>query len=209
MLRRVAVGGEIINDLRQKAAPVNGVCAGEQHAVFIELFADFRICKNTLHAGLCVVKIALDCAHRNVFALLRVHLALLHGADALIRIKHENFGVGYVAEALQRRLTRITGGGHENHSRFIAVCLFQRPGQQMRQKLQSHIFKGAGRPVPQLQKSLAALRNAVKRRRTAGKFLFGIGTFHAFTDFLRGKLRQKIGQNAGGPLGVAAFAEHL
>ena len=47
--------------------------------------------KDRLHAGLRVVKVAVDCANADVIPLLRCHLKLLHGAYALFRVEYEDF----------------------------------------------------------------------------------------------------------------------
>ena len=76
---QITVGGEIVDDLGQQPSPVDGVGAGEQHAVLRQLLPAGRVGKDLLHAGLGVVKISLDGAHMDVAALLGDHLALLHG----------------------------------------------------------------------------------------------------------------------------------
>ncbi len=62
----VAVGGEIIDDLRHEATPVDGVRGGESHAVLGELLAYLFVGEYRLDSGLCIVEVALYRADGNV-----------------------------------------------------------------------------------------------------------------------------------------------
>ena len=149
-IHKVEVRGEIVDDLRQQATPIDRVRTGEHLVVLRKLGLERGIGENFLHAGLCVVKVAVDSAHADVFALLRVHLALLHGADAVFGIEHDHLRARDVLKALERRLAGIAGCCDQYDRRFPIRRLFKRAGQKVRQNLQRHVFKRAGWAVPQL-----------------------------------------------------------
>ena len=79
---------------------IDGVRAGEHHAVCIQSCFDGRVGKDFLNAGLGIVKVSLNCADSNILSFLHLHLTLLHLADAVLRIKDKNSGARYIAEAL-------------------------------------------------------------------------------------------------------------
>ena len=114
LLEHIAVSGKIIDYLRHEAPPVNGVRGRKSHAVLGELFAYLFVGEYRLDSGLCVVEVALYRADGDIAALLRGHLELLHGADALIGIEHENFRALNILEALESRLARVARGGDKN-----------------------------------------------------------------------------------------------
>ena len=195
---KIAVGGEIIDNLRQQTSPIDGVGAGEHHPTLLQFSFDSRIGENTLDTGLSVVKIALNGAYRNVLSLLHLHLTLLHFADTVFGIKHKNFGSRHIAESFQRSLTGITGGRNQNHSRSVIPGLLEGTGQQMGQHLKRHIFKGTGWAMPQFQHihiPIPVLLQSQRSRRIAGKLFRRIRSLRTLKKFFRRKLRQKIGQN--------------
>ena len=57
---KLQIGIDVVDDLGQQPAPVDGVGAGEQHAVRPQLFLELGVGKNLFHAGLGVVEVALE-----------------------------------------------------------------------------------------------------------------------------------------------------
>ena len=55
---QIAVRGEIVDDLRHKATPVDGVGAAEHDAPIGERLRGLAVGEDALHAGLRVVKVA-------------------------------------------------------------------------------------------------------------------------------------------------------
>ena len=148
---KLQIGIDVVDDLGQQPAPVDGVGAGEQHAVRFQLFLELGVGENLFHAGLGVVEVALNGADRHVGALLGGHLALLHGADAVPGVKHQDAGARHVLKALQGRLARIPRSGGEDDGLLPAAGFLQGRGEEVGQNLQSHVLKGAGGAVPKLQ----------------------------------------------------------
>ena len=148
--QEIAVRGEIVDDLRKKASPVDGIRAGKHHTIFRQGFLHRRVGKDALHAGLCIVEIALDGAHSDVFTLLGGHLGFLHRAHTVLRIEHHDLCPRHIAETLQSRLAGIAGGRHQDHRCLIRVDFLQGFRQQVRQKLERHVLKRTSRPVPKL-----------------------------------------------------------
>ena len=160
---QVRVGGEIVYDLRHEAAPVDRVGGREAHVVFQKPLFYARVGKDGLHAGLRVVKVALDGANAHVVPLLRGHLQLLHRAHALIREKHEDARSRHVFEALQRGLAGIAGGRDQYHALLALQHALRRAREQMGQQLQRHILERAGGAVPQLQNAHVVVQRGHRR----------------------------------------------
>ena len=149
-------------------------------------------------AGLGVVEVALDGADRHVGALLGGHLALLHGADAVPGVKHQDAGARHVLKALQGRLARIPRSGGEDDGLLPAAGFSQGRGEEVGQNLQGHVLKGAGGAVPQLQHIhifISVLLQRKRRRMFSPEFIGAVSLPHAFLDFRLCKIRQKIGKN--------------
>ena len=181
----VAVSGNIIHDLRNQPAPVDGVGAGEHHAVLLQLRGDGRIGENRLYAGLRVVKISPDGADGNVAAFLRGHLELLHRADPILRVKHQDAGIFRIAEAFQRRFPRVAGRGNQNDDGLSVRRFLCGHPHQMRQNLERHILESTGRSMPEL-KNLHPLAQRVQRRDgRRPEALLRIGEGRAFLYLLR------------------------
>ena len=96
--------------------------------MFSKVFCHRFIGKDFFNACLRVVKIAVYCANVNVAALLRSHLQLLHGAHAVVRVKHHNFRACNVLKALKSRLARIARGCNQYNGFFARSNLFCRNG---------------------------------------------------------------------------------
>ena len=103
--------------------------------VLCQRFLHHRVCENLLDSGLGIVKVAFNGADADIAAFLRYHLALLHGADAVLGIEHQHAGAVYILEAFQCGFAGVAGSGHQNHSGFARGSFGQRFYQQMGQNL--------------------------------------------------------------------------
>ncbi len=79
----------------------------------------------------------------------------------------------------------------------------------MRKELKRHVLKGTGRAVPQLQHLGVRPFQRHKRRRAARKLLLRIRAGHALPDFIPGKFRKKIRQDAHGPLFIGTALQRI
>ena len=77
-------GGEVVDDLRDDARPVDRVDAGEPHAV-----AERVVVEQALHDRLAVVERAVDRDRVDVVVRRRRHHAALHVGDAAVRKQHD------------------------------------------------------------------------------------------------------------------------
>ncbi len=123
----------------------------------------FLVGEEGLHPGLGIVKIAVDGAHAHVVPLLGLHLQGLDRRDAVLGIKHQDFGPVHVLETLQGGLARVTGGGDQDAHRLLLLVFHQGGGEQVWQHLQGHILEGRSGAMPQLQ-AIGILRQGFQRR---------------------------------------------
>ena len=150
-LEQLGVGGKIVDDLRHKTAPVDGVCAGKTDVALFQLGSDGLIAEHLLYAGLGIVEVAAHSVHSNVSALLRCHLQTLDLAGAASGVEYGNLHTGDIMVAVQRSLTGVAAGGHKDQGLFSATQILFGLHQQLGHQLQGVILKGAGRAVPQLE----------------------------------------------------------
>ena len=87
--------------------------------------------EDALDAVLGVVKVPTDGADSHVGPLLGDHLQLLDLADAVLRVKHQDLGLGHVGEALHGGLAGVSGGGHQDAGGLVLPCLFQAGGEEL------------------------------------------------------------------------------
>ena len=125
--------------------------------------SELRIAEKGLNAGLSIVKVALDSRNGDIFATLCDHLQLLYIGNAVVRVKYQYLRVLNIGKALERRLAGIAARGNKDAHLFRLAAFFKRCGEQVRQNLQRHVLKGAGRAVPKLQNGGLAV-NYMKRR---------------------------------------------
>ena len=143
---------------------------------------------------------------------MRIHLVLLHGADAVHGIENDDPCVVNVLEAFERRLAGIAGGGYQNDRFFAVVCLFEGFCQKVRKDLQSHILEGAGGTVPQLediQLGFAEFGISHGRRVLAAELCGGVRLLDAIVYFSLGKISQKVRKDLLSPSLVIHFEERL
>lgn len=109
------ISAEIVYNLGNQPAPVDGVGRGEGAGVFIQFFSQFLIAKEFLYAGLGIVEIAFHRNGVNVVALLGNHLQFLDVTNPFLGIEHDDFRFRHIGKACHGRLARIPGGSHQNH----------------------------------------------------------------------------------------------
>ena len=200
LLDQIGVRGEVVGDLRHEASPVDGIGAGERIALLRQLPGKLLVAKDALDARLRVVKVALYGADVDVIAFLRDHLQLLRGGDAVHGVEHAHLRALDVAEALQRGLAGVAGGGHEDEHLLVHAGLFHGAGHQAGQHLQRHVLKGVGGAVPQLQH--VQIANALERRGIVAKARSRIGARHALVDLLPSVVGQVRAQDLPGAGGI-------
>ena len=154
----VAVCGKVIDDLRAEPAEVDGIGGRENHALFFQRARHVPIGKDLFDGGLAVVEIPLDGEHADVVPLLNGHLALLHFADALVRIKDHDFDAFRVLEALERRLAGIAARRHEDQNGIPDPAEVAPLAQQKGQERERHVLKGKRGPVEQLHDVVALVQ---------------------------------------------------
>ena len=108
---QIAVGGDVVDHLGQDTAPVDGVGRGQEITPLVQLRPDSLIGEDTLNAGLSVVKVTDDRPDVHILPLLRHHLPLLHGRDAVLGVVDLNTRLGHIRKAGHGRLAGIAGGG--------------------------------------------------------------------------------------------------
>ena len=142
----------------------------------------------------------------DVFALLRHHLQPLCGGNTVHREEYADLRPFHIAEAFQRSLARIAGGGHEDEHLFVHAGLFHRAGHQPRQHLQRHVLEGVRRPMPKLQHEPAA--HLFQRRGVAAEALRRIRTVNTLLQFFFRIIGQIRAQNLLGASGIGQI-RHL
>ena len=153
-----------------------------------ELFAYLFVGEYRLDSGLCVVEVALYRADGDIAALLRGHLELLHGADALIGIEHENFRVLNILEAFESRLARVARGGDKNDGFARTDGFPDGDCHEPREHLKRHIFKSAGGAAPELEYLLARSEFVYGRYILGGKLVITVCALDAVGKLLGGEI---------------------
>ena len=184
---QVAVGGDVVDHLRQHPAPVDGVGGGQEVAPLGQLLPQLLVGEKLLHPRLGVVEVAVHRADPHVVSLLGDHLELLDGGDPVLGVEHQNFGVVHVPEALQGPLARVAGGGHQDAHRLLLLQLPQGGGEQVGQHLQGHVLEGAGGAVPQLQTEGVGVQGAHRGHRRGVELLRPVGGVGEVGELLDGE----------------------
>ncbi len=197
----------IIYNLRNQTSDVNGVGRGKAIALLRQLFLESSISENRFHTALCIIKIAPDSHHEGIVPLLGHHLLLLNGAHAILGIKYNNPRPRHIRKACQSRLSRIPGGGRQNHNIFLHLILPGGNRHQMRQNRKCHILKCNGRPMKQLQ-IISPLR--LGNGRNLGQIkLAVISLCYTILKLAFRKIRQKTAHHRIGHLLVAHVRQLL
>ena len=145
-MRRAERGGgdEVVGDLRDHAGPVDGVDAGEPHAV-----AEGEVVEHGLHQRLAVVERALDGDGVHVGLRGGRHHAPLHVGDAAVREQHDGSTRLRAAEGLDGRAAGVARGGADDGHALAAGG--QHAVHEAGQQLHRHVLEGERRAVEQLQ----------------------------------------------------------
>ena len=150
-LEQLCVSGKVVDDLRYKAAPVDGVCAGQANAPLFQLGGNSLVAKDLFHAGLGIVKVAAHGVDCHVGTLLGGHLQALDLAGAARGVEHRDFHTGDIVVTVQGCLAGVTAGGHQDQGLFGAAQILFGFHQQAGHQLQGVILEGTGGAMPQFQ----------------------------------------------------------
>ena len=137
-------GGEIIDDLREDARPVDRVDAGER-----EFVAEGEIVEQRLHDVLAIVERAFDRDRVHARLVDRRHLPALHVGDAPVRIEDEDVGPRAAAEGLDRRRAGVARGRADDGRAPTAPR--QRMVHQAPQPLHGEVLERQRRAVEQFE----------------------------------------------------------
>ena len=151
LLQQGCIGIDIVADLRNQTADIDGVCGRELESLFIKLLCQLTIRENLLHSGLCIVKIAVNTNHQSVFPLLGYHLLLLNRADTVLGIEYDDSGAFYISKPGQSCFTGITRGSCQNNNLILDGILTGCGNHKVRQDGKCHILECNGSTVEQLQ----------------------------------------------------------
>ena len=186
-LQQVAVGRDIIHDLRQDSSPVDGVCRREEIALVRQILAQNGIGEDALHAALRVVEVSPYGAHADVLSFLADHLQLLDIRYAAVWVEHKNFCMLHIAEALERGLAGIAGCRDQNADRLVLSGLFEARREQIRKHLKRHVLERARRAVPELHDIPAVSQILHGRGLRVVEFLCAIRLFSKAKQLFLGK----------------------
>ena len=155
--------GEVVDDLRDDARPVDRVDAGEPHPI-----AEAVVVEQALHDRLAIVERAFDRKRVHIRLGRRRHHAPLHVRDAAVRIERDHVDLIAAAERLDGRAAGIARG--RDHDGGTLAALDQRVIHQPRQELHREVLEGERRTVKQLQHEGAGrkLRQRHDRRMAEG-----------------------------------------
>ena len=137
-------GGEVINDLRENARPVDRVDPGQRHLV-----AKRQIVEQRFDDVLAIVERAVDRQRMDARPVDRGHLPPLHVGDAAVRIQDEHVGSLAAAERLDRRRAGVARGRAEDDA--AAPALGQRPIHRAAEELHGEILERQRRAVKQFE----------------------------------------------------------
>ena len=149
--------------------------------------------KNLLDTGLGVVKIALNGAYTHIGALLGHHLSPLYLGNTAVGVEDADGNALHILEAFQSGFTRIAGGGGEDHQILMHTFGLSGCGQKLGQHGKSHVLKGGGGAMEQLQHGEGAHGNG--GRQILCRELAGVGLNHQL--FHVGNVRQEGGEDLG------------
>ncbi len=149
-------GGEVVDDLRDDAAPVDGVDAGEARAL-----AEGLVVEHGFDQRLAVVERALDGDRLDVLLTGGGHLPPLHRRDAAVGKEDRDVDPLAAAERFDRRSAGIAGGGADDGEALAALRqeVLHQPGEELHRQ----VLEGEGRAVEELQQEMIGA-DLVERR---------------------------------------------
>ena len=187
-LEQLSVSGKIVDDLRHKTSPVDGVGAGKADIPLSQPGRNGLVAKDFLDARLGIVKVAAHGIDSDIFALLGSHLQALDLTGAARGVEHRDLHTGDIMVAVQSRLSGIAAGRHQDQGLLGAAKVLLGLHQQLRHQLQGVILERAGRAMPQLQR-IDVLRHRSQIARLAAERCT-IGRFCCLCQELFGIIRQ-------------------
>ena len=189
LLHKLAVGIDVINDLRYQPADIDGVGGREAIPAPSQSFLKLGIVKHGFYTVLGIVKISADADNCRVVTLLGHHLPLLNPAYAILRIKYDNPGMRHIRKAGQCSLSGVARGRRQNDDVLLHRIFSRCRGHQVRQNRQGHVLKCNGGPVEQLH-IVSAVR-FLETNNLRNIKLRIIGTGNTLLQFLSCKIGQK------------------
>ena len=156
---KVCVSAEVIDDLRGKAADVDGVRARQAHTLAREQVLAADLGKDLLDGSLRVVEVAAHRGDTGIVAALRDHLRLLHSGHTAVWVKDDDLRARDVAETLHRGLAGVAGGRGEDQNFIVHAALLLCRRHQVRQHRERHILEGARGAAEQLEHRVLTDRN--------------------------------------------------
>ena len=159
-------GGEIIDDLRDDAAPVDGIDAGQAHAV-----AEAVVVEHRLDDVLAVVERAFERDVVHVGVEHRGHLQALHRRGAALRMQDEDVGGVAAAEGLDGGRAGIARGGADNGR--LEPALGEDVVHHPAEELHGDVLERQRRAMEQLEHEM--LRLELDQRRHRGVAEHGVG----------------------------------
>ena len=154
-LRQLRRRFEVVTDLRQQAADVDGVSRVETQRR-LQLF----IVKRLLHQRLAGIKVAINRHGFNIAAEGTEQL-LLQRTDLAARIEDHYLDVRQAVESMRHRRPGVARGRGEDGDRLIACDV----GQHLRHKAAAEILERQRRAMEQLQTADIFLNLAYRRRK--------------------------------------------
>ena len=205
-VQKVAVCRNVVNDLRCKTAPVDGVCAGEEDTRLVKTVSRIAIGEDRFYAVLRIVEIAADGADVDVVTALGSHLKLLYTADAVYGVEYHDLDAFYVTVSLKSRFSGVTGGCDEDQRSALFIILDQCAGQKAGHDLERHVLECGGGAVPQL-KGVEVVAHLCKGGTSTDKGFGGVSLLAVGKKLLVGVVRKEFGQHLCGAHGIRVSAK--
>ena len=207
VLYQLCIGGDVVDYLRCKSAPVDGVCGGEHHAAVCKLLLDLFIGEDSLYAVLAVIEIAVESAYGNVVSVLSSHLTLLHSGYTVLRIEYHDGGTLNIGKALESSLSCIARSSNKDNYLLVHLYLLERCGEKIRKDLESHILECAGGAVPQLKNICTVKKMGYLSDICGSKVLVVVSAFGAVLKLSIGKVGKELAENNSCSLSIAHIAK--
>ena len=158
--------GEVIDDLRDHARPVDRVDAGQRH-----LIAKAVVIEQTLHDRLAIVEGAFDRERVDVGCAGGRHHPPLHLGDAAVRKQHDQVDIFQIGESVDRSTAGVARSC--DHDGGALAAFGQHVIHQPRDQLHRHVLERQGRTVEQLEHEL--MRADLVQRHHGGMAEGGVG----------------------------------
>ena len=160
-------GGEVIDDLREDARPVDRVDAAQRQPV-----AKRQIAEQAFDDVLAIVEGAVDGDGVDARPVDRRHLPPLHVRHAALRIEDEDVDALGAAERLDRRRAGVARGRAEDGR--APAALAERPVHRAAEELHGEILERQRRPVEQFEQKQIVVELAQRRPRRVAEAAIGL-----------------------------------